>query len=116
MDDRALTWATLLAGWVELARASRALGPHADDPRWQRSIAPVITLHAVECSLGELHRLDPGERPTAIDRAAILIERARLELDTAWSGRPQPAEVARLIGDASLALHTARTRWRSKTP
>ncbi len=101
------TWATLLAGWTEFARSAVALPDDADGARWKDSIAPAIALHAASMALPELIRLDPEERPLAMDRSEMLIREQSGVLNQAWRGEPMPESLADLIADARLAWERA---------
>jgi len=97
------TWATLLAGWTEFARSAVALPDDAEGSRWKDSIAPAIALHATSMALPELIKLDPEERPLAMDRAEMLIREQSAALNTTWRGEPMPGSLTDLIADARLA-------------
>lgn len=97
------TWATLLAGWTEFARSAVALPNDDQGGRWKDSIAPAITLHAVAMALPELIKLDPEERPLAMDRAELLIREQSKLLNTVWRSEPMPASLTELIDDARLS-------------
>jgi hypothetical protein len=106
-EDRALTWATLLAHWTDLARSAVALPATPDGERWKRAVAPVIGLQAVTHALAEIDRLAPEERPLALDRAEALIERRERELRTAWAADPIDPQLDEIISDARAALVAA---------
>ncbi len=108
-----MTWASLLAGWMEIARASRALGTKGPDAAWKASIPAIITLDALTFALADLKRLDESERQVAIDRAGVLLSRHRAELERTWAGRGVPEEVAEMVSDAQKAHEAALARWRS---
>lgn len=112
--ERATDWATLLAGWTEFARSAAVLPDSDHSDRWKRSIAPAIALHAVAMALPELARIDPEERPLAMDRAELTIREQSGLLNEAWSGEPMPDALDELIADARLAWETALnegTEW-----
>lgn len=100
-----LAWAALVARWVEVARASRAIPP--SDERLRRSIAPVIAVEATTAALGELASIPEADRPHARAIAELSIRRAAGELDALWRGEEWPEEVARLFADAERALRLA---------
>lgn len=101
------TWATLLAGWTEFARSAVALPDNKEGGRWKDSIAPAIALHATSMALPELIKIDPEERPLAMDRAEILIREQCAALNTAWHAEPMPESLNELIADARLAWERA---------
>ena len=94
------TWASLLAGWVQFAQTAVGLPDDADGDRWRESIAPAIGLHALAMALAELHKLDPAERPLAMDKAELGIKQHASELNSAWSAEPMPESLIELIEDA----------------
>jgi len=108
LSDRELTWAVLLARWVELARVSVALPDHPGGRRWKTSIVPIITLQSVTMALGEIHLLPHDEQALGLDRAEILIRRESTNLGTTWSGSELTEQLEELITDSWLALRQAR--------
>lgn len=105
-EARALTWAALLGKWTDLARAAVALPP---GDRWRSAVAPAIELQAVTCALSELDQLSPDERPLALDRASVLIERSEKTLRTLWGSDPLPPGLVALIEDAHTGMRAATT-------
>lgn len=101
------TWATLLAGWTEFARSAVALPDNAEGTRWKESIAPAIALHATSMALPELIKIDPEERPLAMDRSEMLIREQSAALNEAWRSEPLPESLTELISDARLAWERA---------
>jgi len=106
-EDRALTWATLLAHWTDFARSALALPDTPDGDRWKRAVAPIIGLQAVTHALAEIGRLTPDERPLALDRAESLIDRHERELRTAWAEDPLDERLDEIIADARDAFAAA---------
>lgn len=106
-ENRALTWASLLAHWTDLARSALALPDTPDGDRWKRAVAPIIGLQAVTHALAELDRLVPEERPLALDRAESLLDRHERELRTAWAEDPLDERLDEIIGDARAAFAAA---------
>lgn len=100
-----LAWTALVARWVEVARASRALPPSED--RLRRSVAPVIAIEATTAALGELGSLPELERPHARTLAELSIRRAAEELDALWRGIEWPEEFTALVEAAERALRRA---------
>lgn len=106
-----LTWAALLARWVDFARSSVALPPTPEGDRWRRSVPPIISLQAVTFALSELPTLPRAEAALGIARADVLIESARRELNAIWTPAAQSPlhpELAALLADADSALVAAR--------
>lgn len=102
-----MTWATLLAHWASLARASMALPAGADGDRWRAAVPAIIDLQAVTCALDDLDRLaEPDERALALDKADMLIQRDAEALKELWNGEELHAELQSLIVDA-CAAHAA---------
>lgn len=107
IDDRKLTWAALLGRWVQMARAAVALPDDAEGRAWRASIPHIISLQAVTMALGEAGELDADERALGIDRARILIERAREGLAEAFDAEATHPMVRELLDDAAAALGKA---------
>lgn len=101
------TWATLLAGWTEFAQSAVSLPDTEDAARWKGSVAPAIALHAIAMALAELTRLNPDERPLAMDRAEMTIRDQAARLHEVWRSEPMPESLTDLIDDARLAWETA---------
>lgn len=108
--ERAMTWAALLAKWVELAGAAAALPERGSGARWRRAVAPIIALQAVTHAMGELHELDGAERAVGLDRAEIMLREREHELRLIWSHEALPPPLQELIGDARTAIDAARRR------
>ncbi len=104
MDQKdATTWATLLAGWIEFAQSALALPKDDTGDRWRASIAPSIGLHAIAMALTELHKIDPDERPLAMDKAELGIKEFAATLNDAWRSEPMPESITQLLDDAKSA-------------
>lgn len=101
----ALAWSALVARWVEVARASRAVP--AADARLRDSIAPLIAIEATTAALGELVRVPEEDRPHARALAEISIRRAAGELDRLWRGVEWPDELHAACEAAERALRLA---------
>lgn len=114
-----LTWAALLARWMEFARSSVALPPTTEGDRWRRAVAPIITLQAVTFALSEVPGLPPAEASMGIARADVLIENARRELLALWSvgevSELHP-ELGAVLSDAGEALSAARASQPNSAP
>lgn len=114
-DDPTLTWAALLAHWTDMARTSSVLADEGDDGRWKRAIPHVITLQATAMALGDLDRIEPDERPLALDRAEIACRDAAGAIHKLWRGEPMPEGLAELVQDARVAFEQAANagvEWR----
>jgi hypothetical protein len=100
-----IAWVALVARWVEVARASRAIP--AADARLRGSIAPLIAIEANTAALCELARVPDGERAHARDLAEISIRDAASELDRLWRGEEWPDELHHACAAAERALRHA---------
>ena len=100
-----IAWIALVARWVEVARASRAI-PSAD-ARLRDSIAPLIAIEATTAALGELASVAEHERAHARDLAEISIRKAAEELDRLWRGDEWPDEISEACALAERALRHA---------
>jgi hypothetical protein len=100
-----IAWVALVARWVEVARASRAIP--STDLRLSGSIAPLIAIEANTAALGELSRVPDAERTHARDLAEISIRDAAGELDRLWRGEEWPEELHHACAAAERALRHA---------
>jgi len=106
-DSASATWATLLAGWVQYAQSAVALPESEDGQRWRDSVAPTIALHAHAMALGEIEKVDPGERSLAMDKSELGIKEHAAKLNAVWRGEPMPESISELIQDAKDAWEVA---------
>lgn len=106
-----LTWAALLARWVEFARSSVALPSDAEGMRLRASVPDLIMLQAVWHALSELDELTVDERKLGLDRAQVLIDRHATAIHSRWAGQPLPAVVVELIDDARERLRATAARF-----
>ncbi len=102
-----ISWSTLLAGWVSFAQRALALPKDEQGQRWRDSVAPTIGLHALAMALGEIDKVDPEERPLAMDKSEIGIKAHVAELNEIWRGEPMPESIIELIEDAKAAWELA---------
>ncbi len=100
-----LAWAALVARWVEVARASRAIPPELAQLR--DSIPHLIAIEATTAALGELVRVPEIDRPHARAVAEVAIRRAAGELDRLWRGEEWPEEFALACEAAERAIERA---------
>lgn len=108
LPTEALTWAGLLARWVEFAQSAVGL-PDAGDPgRLKASVPDIVMLQAVWFALGQLESLPTAERALALDRAAVLIDRHTNALKQWWGGSEPPAALLELVKDARARLAAAQ--------
>lgn len=114
-----VTWATLLAGWVQYAQSAVALPRDEQGQRWRDSVAPTIALHAHAMALGEIDRVAPEDRALAMDKSELGIKEHAAALNTIWRAEPMPASISELIQDAKdaweVALHEGVV-WVVKSP
>jgi len=104
-----LTWAALLARWVEFAQASLAIPEGSEGSRWRASVAAIIETQAVTMALAQIGDLDRAERALARDRAEILLTRSAAAIGRAWRGTVMSAELLALLEDGRRALR--RSAW-----
>ncbi len=105
--DRALTWAGLLARWMDFARSAVGLPKTPEGDRWREDTPSIITLSAVTHALRELDELDEGERPLALDRAEILCKDTSAKLHELWKGEALPEPLMEIIEDSRVAFEMA---------
>lgn len=101
------TWAVLLAGWVHYAQSAVSLPETEEGQRWKDSVAPTIALHAHAMALGEIEKVDPEERPLAMDKAELGIKEHAAALNEIWRAEPMPESIMELIEDAKEAWEEA---------
>ena len=103
-----LTWAVLLARWMDFARSAAALPEDGEAGLVRRSVTDIITLQAVWFALQQLEELSPAERALGIDRAGVLIQRHRDALFARFDGRPLPEDMQSLLDDVAAAYASRR--------
>lgn len=106
-SNDSISWATLLSGWIQFAQQAVALPNTEEGQRWKDSVAPTIGLHALTMALGEIEKVDPEERPLAMDRSEIEIKAYVTELNAIWRSEPMPETVIELVEDAKEAWEVA---------
>ena len=107
IDPRALSWTALLGKWIDFAKASVALPDDAEGRNWRESVVPIINLQAVTFALAEIGDLLPEDRPVALDRAEVMIDENRGQLETTW-GDGLPGSLSEIMSDAGHALVVAQ--------
>jgi len=100
-----IAWIALVARWVEVARASRAIP--ASDARLRESVVHLIAIEANTAALGEITALVAADRPHARDLAELSIRNAAGELDRLWRGEDWPEELHAACEAAERALRRA---------
>lgn len=103
LDPRNMTWAALLAHWVEFARSSLALPDDAQGRAWKAAVPDIIGLQAVAMALGETNRLSAAEKSLGLDRARVLLERHEEHLQRLFPGLDHPLLVE-LLADVKRAI------------
>lgn len=109
-----LTWAILLAGWTDFAKASVGLPDDGEAGRVKRAVPALIGLQAVACALAEVDQLSPKERAAGLDMGDVLIRQYAGQINEVWRGEAMPPGVEVLVRDARVALEAARragTGW-----
>lgn len=105
-----MTWAALLAKWVEASRASIAF---PKTPEWDRvrgALPHLIGLQALTRALDELGTLEPDARAAGMDMARVLLAKHGGEVRGAWpegGAEAMPRAVREIVDDAALALDLA---------
>jgi hypothetical protein len=79
-----ITWAALLAHWVQFARGALALPSDEQADRIGKSVPDIIMLQAVWFALDDLEGLAGSERALALDRAEILIDKHSQAIIDRW--------------------------------
>ncbi len=104
----ALTWTSLLARWMDLARASRAMEGRGLKPS---EAAAVITFEAVAMAMPHVRGLPIGERAYALDQAAVLLDARRADLDDALDTLPEFIEAAAAGAGEAIAAARRSFAW-----
>ncbi len=107
-DPDALTWAALLARWMDLAKASRVWEGRGFDPG---TAAAVITCEAVAMAMPHLRGLPVGERGYALDQAAVLLDARRADLDDRFDTLPDFLEDADAAAEEAIAQARRSFVW-----
>ncbi|MFG0330239.1 MAG: hypothetical protein ACF8PN_10110 [Phycisphaerales bacterium] len=107
LSPRELTWAALLAQWLDFARASVAFPQTDEGARWKSSVPAIINLQAVTFALAEIDDLPADERALGVDRAEILLRENVAALHELWEDAEMPGGMIDLVDDARLALEAA---------
>ena len=105
-NDRAsrLTWAVLLARWIEFAQSSLALSEDGQGKRLRQSVPDIIMLQAVWFALDDLDGLCEQEHSLGMDRAELLIEKHSQALRRHWQGHELPPQLVELVNDSYQRL------------
>ena len=106
-DPRKLTWAALLARWVNFARSAVAMPDDTQGRAWKSAVPDIIALQAVTMALGELDQLPTEERALGLDRAQVLIDRHGRNLRSLFPNELHPM-LAEMIDEADAALSRGR--------
>lgn len=104
-EQHVLTWAVLLARWMDFARSALALPKGGESGRVRRAVPALIGLQAVTHALAEVPLLPVHEQAVARDRAEVLIRRYEADLHAIWEAEPLPDSVAEFADDARLSLN-----------
>ncbi len=99
-----LTWAALLAQWMDFAKASVALPKTEEGKRWKQSITPIITLQALTFAMRQLHMLPIEEQAFGRDRAEYMVDQNDTKLKQIWGSNSLPALLQELIEDVRLSV------------
>jgi hypothetical protein len=100
----ALTWAALLAYWLDVAKATVSLADHGDAGRWKRSLPHLIELHATALAVNDIARLRVEDRAVARDKADVLAKRANAQLFAIWRGVPMADDIVDAQETAARAI------------
>ena len=104
-----MTWSALLGQWVDFARAAVALPTEGEGGRWRTVVPDVIQLQGVWFALERWETLAAEQRPLALDRAEVLVQRHTRQIRRAFAGEPLPASLTELMADARAAVARRRS-------
>ncbi len=99
LDIDKLTWAVLLAKWVEFAKGVTLLGEKGVEGLLKASVVDVIMLQAVWFSLGEVEGLEAQERDLGVMRSGVLIEKHIRAIRNRWGDEIKPELLEELMDD-----------------
>lgn len=102
-----LTWAVLLAQWIDLAKSASALGPDSQSQALRKLVPDIIMLQAVWHALADMSKLELTEQKLGCLRALWLIERHEEIIRSAWPDDELPALLQELITDTKAAYEAA---------
>ena len=105
LDSNWLSWTSLLAHWMDLARAARALDGQPKGP-WQQVMPALITFEALARSLPHISDLPVEERALALDQAGALLSARRADVEDAFDEPPEM--IAQADAAAADAIVQAR--------
>lgn len=104
LNTEGLTWAALLARWVDFARSALALPEDDVGRRLRDSVADIIMLQAVWFALDQMDQLSADQCALGLDRAEILIDKHSAALTERWRDQSLPALLVELVDDARNRL------------
>jgi hypothetical protein len=108
----AMTWASLLARWMDLARTGRGLlGNDGAGLTDARAVSAIITFEAVAMAMPHLRTLRSGERGYALDQAAVLLDARRADLEDAFDELPASLERAAVAADNAITSARQSLVW-----
>lgn len=116
LDVEHLTWAALLAHWVDFARSSLALPDDHEGKRMRDSVPDLIMLQALWFASQHIDALNAAERSLAADRAQVLLDRHTRALEQRWSDHTLPSACRELIEDTRQAVAGAVERATRDNP
>ncbi len=113
LEPDKLTWAALLAQWMDFAQ--QALGLPQDDAgqRLRESVPDIVMLQAVWFALHHLDELPHDQRALGLDRAEVLIDKHTAAIHHRWTNATMPEELHKLIDDARRQLADAQQKHQS---
>jgi hypothetical protein len=105
----AIAWSTLLAKWIQWAKASVALPDDAAGTAWKASLPHLISLQAITHAMNELADVVLSDRAFALERAEYSVKEHTTGLHSCWASEPLPESVATVIDTAQVTLARAQT-------
>jgi len=105
-----MTWTALLAYWMDLARAARAFDAAPTGP-WQQAMPALITFEALARCLPHIQALPVEERAVALDKAGVLLEARRADVEDAFDMQPDVLAEADASADAAIAAARQSLTW-----
>lgn len=101
-----LTWASLLAHWMDLAKAARAI-----NPAWDRAMPALITFDAITAAMQWIDHLSDEEQAYALDEASVLLEARLHDLEAMFDELPAPLSEAAHQARSSIEMARLELVW-----
>ncbi len=110
MDVDRLSWAVLLAKWIEFAKGVTVLDDQGDQGLFKASVTDIIMLQAIWFALAQAPELEPTEQALAIMRSGVLIEKHVGLIENRWANTQKPSLLIELIEQVNERYHQVKNQ------